>query len=173
MARKDSVLGFVCDDSFSQYSANVACEAMIGPGSEGTYYTQRSISTSTYDFTLDDFACDSGAHAYKQCAWNLAGDNCGSGEGILLSCSTPALTNVSLALVPEDSALFRHVPSFSVTSGIVVARPSLSSDPWMPLCWDSSEAALSAQMCRSMGLTAIGDASAASAGTVSSTSLSF
>ena len=76
--------GTVCDDSFSDNSADAICREMGFPGRlswrSGNHW---SSFQATFDITLDDVICSSGE--WSSCTYNFE-DNCSHSEDILLVC---------------------------------------------------------------------------------------
>ena len=78
--------GTVCDDSFSENSANAICREMGYIGafnwvSGGEYSLGRT--QDSLDITLDDVSC--GGDDWDSCSYSTV-DNCGHSEDVFLTC---------------------------------------------------------------------------------------
>ena len=76
--------GTVCDDSFSDNSADAICREMGFTGSRSWRrgYIWKSYQ-ATLEITLDDVECASGD--WSSCTYNFR-DNCGHHEDVFLEC---------------------------------------------------------------------------------------
>ena len=76
--------GTVCDDSFSDYSADAICREMGFTGKWSWKYGNLwSAFQETLEITLDDVVCSSGE--WSSCTYSLE-HNCGHNEDVFLTC---------------------------------------------------------------------------------------
>ncbi|KAL5268608.1 hypothetical protein ACHWQZ_G002453 [Mnemiopsis leidyi] len=79
--------GTVCDDGFSDNSADAICREMGFIGRRSWRNSnQWSSFQETFDITLDDVSCSSGE--WSSCTYNFV-DNCGHSEDLYLECDGP------------------------------------------------------------------------------------
>ena len=77
--------GTVCDDSFSDNSANAICKYMGFAGKTMWTYGENFAMQSDYEITLDDVACTN--TEWESCSFNSERHNCEHDEDVFLSCS--------------------------------------------------------------------------------------
>ena len=78
--------GTVCDDSFSENSADAICDKMgFSESINWRYGNFWSSFQETLDITLDDVACDSGE--WSSCTYSFE-HNCNHDEDVFLACDT-------------------------------------------------------------------------------------
>jgi hypothetical protein len=88
--------GFVCDDSFSQESADMVCTVVNGAGSVATTL-EMSVDLIGCDaegdahITLDDVICSAGAMSLSDCT-STTSENCACSEGIIVVCDETTTT---------------------------------------------------------------------------------
>jgi len=126
--------GFVCDDGFDIHAARAACKqlGLLPRNSEVSLVTSRSIDLSTRSFVLDDVICQAGDDSLTDCITNSATHNCGSTEGIIVSCVVGA-ENVDwtpVLLSPTGQLL-----TGNASSGLLgLRRPNASPGQSDPVC---------------------------------------
>ena len=79
--------GTVCDDSFTDNSADAICREMGYSGASNWDSGDDYESQSGYDIKLDDVSCSSGN--WSSCTYSLR-HNCGHYEDVFLECETAA-----------------------------------------------------------------------------------
>ena len=74
----------MCDDSFSDNSANAICGA-LGHGHHSSWTSGNTWSIqNTYSIAMDDVSCNSGA--WSSCNY-ITSHNCGHHEDVFLACN--------------------------------------------------------------------------------------
>lgn len=148
--------GFVCDDSFDSVSAAVVCSQLFGfPSSRALTVTTSStvdLSPPITDFSVDDLRCSSSENYLQDCSWST-NHNCGSSEGIQVTCTTPiAPSSLSVGIVPDAAAHLGLTPSGSVTQGVLVAADSSLGTPvWVPVCATALGSLQASAVCEAAG----------------------
>ena len=75
--------GYVCDDGFSEITAQAACYTL--GLNYGTFQQGYSYSST---FLMDDVSCPSNTTNFLYCSHKAWGkENCSTGENVLLTCT--------------------------------------------------------------------------------------
>lgn len=141
--------GFVCDDSFTWYSARAACKHLgFVPGRASILFaTQQSIDVTSRTFALDNVACSSSAERLDDCSF-LTSHNCGNQEGVQLNCEPTAAESISWEVALTDSS---GNPQSGASAGILAIRTTGSSDSWEPVCYMGFDESAAAAACNALG----------------------
>ena len=84
--------GTVCDDGFTDNSADAICRKMGFPNGHTSWsYGNNWSIQSNYEITLADVVCD--RVYWSECRYSLS-HNCGHGEDVFLQCRGPGMFTI-------------------------------------------------------------------------------
>ena len=112
--------GTVCDDGFSDNSAEAICRQMGFMGKLSWTYGAKWDIQASKEITLDDVACTT--DEWSSCTYSLE-PNCGHGEDIFLQCDGVGELVYSITSL---SCRILHNPYISSSSYLIVTKCSFT-----------------------------------------------
>ncbi|XP_041467340.1 deleted in malignant brain tumors 1 protein-like [Lytechinus variegatus] len=135
----DGAWGTVCDDSFTDVDAQVACRSLGLTG--GVAHSQAHFGQGSGQILMDNLACDGTENALDECGHNGWGShNCGHHEDAGVACEAPAEPEPDIRLVGGANAF----------EGRVEIK---HNGVWGTVCDDSFYDSDAEVVCRSLGLS--------------------